>query len=83
VFDVCLDSTEILFLDVADSLLDMGFIPQGRRIVRLTPHPDNRQTMFFSATFTLEVMELARQWTVDPTTVEIEPNNIATQTFHL
>jgi ATP-dependent RNA helicase RhlB len=77
--DVYLDRTEILILDEADRMLDMGFIPQVRRIVRLTPHPDNRQTMFFSATFTLEVMELARQWTVDPTTVEIEPNNIATQ----
>jgi len=35
--------------------------------------------MFFSATFTPEVIELARQWTVDPTTVEIEPDNIATE----
>jgi superfamily II DNA/RNA helicase len=76
---VLLQDVKILVIDETDRMLDMGFIPQVRRIVRLTPHPDNRQTMFFSATFTLEVMELARQWTVDPTTVEIEPNNIATQ----
>jgi len=77
--DVYLDRTEILVLDEADRMLDMGFIPQVRRIVRLTPHPDHRHTMFFSATFTPEVIELARQWTVDPTTVEIEPDNIATE----
>jgi ATP-dependent RNA helicase RhlB len=38
--------------------------------------------MFFSATFTPEVIELARQWTVDPTTVEIEPDNIATESVN-
>lgn len=79
--DVYLDRTEILVLDEADRMLDMGFIPQVRRIVRLTPHPDHRHTMFFSATFTPEVIELARQWTVDPTTVEIEPDNIATESI--
>jgi ATP-dependent RNA helicase RhlB len=78
--DVYLDRTEILVLDEADRMLDMGFIPQVRRIVRLTPRPESRQTMFFSATFTPEVMNLAKQWTVDATTVEIEPENIATDT---
>ena len=78
--DVYLDRTEILVLDEADRMLDMGFIPQVRRIVRLTPRPENRQTMFFSATFTPEVMDLAKQWTVNPTTIEIEPDSIATDT---
>jgi ATP-dependent RNA helicase RhlB len=78
--DVYLDRTEILVLDEADRMLDMGFIPQVRRIVRLTPHRENRQTLFFSATFTPEVMSLAEQWTIDPTNVEIEPENIATDT---
>ena len=78
--DVYLDRTEILVLDEADRMLDMGFIPQVRRIVRLTPHREYRQTMFFSATFTPEVMSLAEQWTIDPTSVEIEPENIATDT---
>lgn len=78
--DVYLDRTEILVLDEADRMLDMGFIPQVRRIVRLTPHRESRQTLFFSATFTPEVMNLADQWTVDPCHVEIEPENIATDT---
>ena len=78
--DVYLDRTEILVLDEADRMLDMGFIPQVRRIVRLTPHREDRQTLFFSATFTPEVMNLAEQWTVDPARVEIEPENVATDT---
>ena len=75
-----LDQIEILVLDEADRMLDMGFIPQVRRIVRLTPHKNNRQTLFFSATFTDDVMRLAEQWTLDPTTVEIEPESVATDT---
>ncbi|MDP1520229.1 ATP-dependent RNA helicase RhlB [Porticoccus litoralis] len=78
--DVYLDRVEILVLDEADRMLDMGFIPQVRRIVRLTPYRENRQTLFFSATFTPEVISLADQWTVDPIHVEIEPENVATDT---
>jgi ATP-dependent RNA helicase RhlB len=78
--DVYLDRTEILVLDEADRMLDMGFIPQVRRIVRLTPHRESRQTLFFSATFTPEVMNLADQWTIDPSHVEIEPESVATDT---
>ncbi len=80
--DVYLDRTEILVLDEADRMLDMGFIPQVRRIVRLTPHRESRQTLFFSATFTPEVMSLAEQWTIDPVSVEIEPENVATDTVN-
>ena len=78
--DVYLDQVEVLVLDEADRMLDMGFIPQVRRIVRLTPHRDNRQTLFFSATFTEDVMRLADQWTCDPVRVEIEPEHVATDT---
>ena len=78
--DVYLDQVEILVLDEADRMLDMGFIPQVRRIVRLTPHRENRQTLFFSATFTDDVKRLAEQWTLDPVTVEIEPDSVATDT---
>ncbi len=76
--DVYLDRVEILVLDEADRMLDMGFIPQVRRIVRLTPSRDHRQTLFFSATFTPEVINLAEQWTIDAVSVEIEPENVAT-----
>lgn len=59
-------------------MLDMGFIPQVRRIVRQTPKKDYRQTLLFSATFTPEVLDLAAQWTEDATTIEIEPERVAT-----
>lgn len=78
--DVYLDQVEVMVLDEADRMLDMGFIPQVRRIVRLTPNRTNRQTLFFSATFTEDVMRLAEQWTCDPVSVEIEPESVATDT---
>lgn len=78
--DVYLDQVEVLVLDEADRMLDMGFIPQVRRIVRLTPRREHRQTLFFSATFTDDVMRLAEQWTCDPVSVEIEPEHVATDT---
>ena len=71
--DVHLDMVEVLVLDEADRMLDMGFIPQVRQIIRQTPPKSERQTLLFSATFTEDVMNLAQQWTVDPVTVEIEP----------
>lgn len=78
--DLYLDQVEILILDEADRMLDMGFIPQVRRIIRITPHKDSRQTLFFSATFTDDVMRLAEQWTRDAVMVEIEPDSVATDT---
>ncbi len=78
--DVYLDHVEIMVIDEADRMLDMGFIPQVRRIIRQTPKKENRQTLMFSATFTPEVHSLAEQWTIDPVQVEIEPESIATDT---
>nr|WP_255775241.1 ATP-dependent RNA helicase RhlB [Microbulbifer sediminum] len=76
--DCYLDQVEILVIDEADRMLDMGFIPQVRRIVRQTPRKTHRQTMFFSATFTPEVDSLVEQWTEEPVVVEIEPERVAT-----
>ena len=76
--DLALDRAEILVLDEADRMLDMGFIPQVKRIVRATPRKEDRQTLLFSATFTQDIMNLARQWTFEPITVEIEPERVAT-----
>ena len=59
-------------------MLDMGFIPQVKRIVRATPRKEDRQTLLFSATCTQDIMNLARQWTFEPITVEIEPERVAT-----
>ncbi|MDO6571577.1 MULTISPECIES: ATP-dependent RNA helicase RhlB [unclassified Gilvimarinus] len=78
--DVYLDQLEIMVIDEADRMLDMGFIPQVRQIVRQTPRREDRQTLFFSATFTDEVHRLVDQWTENPITIEIEPESVATDT---
>ena len=78
--DLFLDLTETMIIDEADRMLDMGFIPQVRRIVRMTPRPGDRQTLLFSATFTDEVLRLGEQWTWKPVKVEIEPESVATDT---
>jgi len=78
--DLYLDVLESLVLDEADRMLDMGFIPQVKRIVRAAPPTDFRQTLLFSATFNHDIMNLANQWTHNPATVEIEPEHVATDT---
>jgi ATP-dependent RNA helicase RhlB len=78
--EVHLDMVEVMVLDEADRMLDMGFIPQVRQIIRQTPPKGERQTLLFSATFTEDVMNLARQWTIEPAIVEIEPENVASET---
>ena len=77
--EVHLDLVEVLILDEADRMLDMGFIPQVRQIIRQTPRKGDRQTLLFSATFSDDVMNLAQQWTVDPAIVEIEPERPASE----
>ena len=77
--DVHLDMVEVMVLDEADRMLDMGFIPQVRQIIRQTPPKNERQTLLFSATFTDDVMNLAKQWTTDPSIVEIEAENVASE----
>jgi len=76
--DIYLDRVEILVLDEADRMLDMGFIPQVKRIVRATPQKSHRQTLLFSATFTQDIINLSEQWTYEPVHVEIEPEHVAT-----
>ena len=77
---VDLRSVEVLVIDEADRMLDMGFIPDVRRIVYQTPKKRERQTMFFSATFNDDVMNLACQWTLDPVHVAIQPESPAVET---
>jgi ATP-dependent RNA helicase RhlB len=54
-------------------MLDMGFIPDVKRIIRKCTPKDDRQTLLFSATFNQDVLNLASMWTRDAEFVEIEP----------
>ncbi len=74
---VQIGQVEILVIDEADRMLDMGFIPDVRRIVYQTPHKRQRQTLFFSATFNDDVMRLARSWTLDPEHISVDSEQVA------
>ncbi|OMH38792.1 ATP-dependent RNA helicase RhlB [Motiliproteus sp. MSK22-1] len=77
--DVDLSAVETLVLDEADRMLSMGFIPDVREIIRSTPHKKDRQTLLFSATFSEDILNLARMWTLDSVMVEIEPEHVTSE----
>ena len=64
-----LDGIEVLILDEVDRMLDMGFLPDVRRIVERTPK--GRQTLFFSATMPPQIKTLAEFALKDPVSIEI------------
>ena len=68
-----LSGVGIVILDEADRLLDMGFAPEVRRLLRKLP--ERRQTALFSATLTSEVRDLAYRFTQKPVEVAIEPEH--------
>ena len=84
---VYLDRLEVLVLDEADRMLDMGFIPDIKRLISRMPPNTDRQSLLFSATFNHDVMNLAYRWLHEPVFVEIEPehktSDLVEQRFYL
>jgi len=72
-----LSRVEILVLDEADRMLDMGFIRDIRKVLALLPR--RRQSLLFSATFSDDIRELAEGLLIDPATVEVAPRNVAAE----
>jgi ATP-dependent RNA helicase RhlE len=72
-----LSRLEILVLDEADRMLDMGFIRDIRRVMELLPR--DRQTLLFSATFSDDIRQLASGILRDPAMVQVTPRNTATE----
>ena len=73
-----LDHLHFLVLDEADQMLDMGFINDVKKIVKLTPN--NRQTLLFSATMPMAIRELAELFLKDPATVTVTPVSSTAET---
>jgi ATP-dependent RNA helicase RhlB len=65
-----------LVIDEADRMFDMGFYPDLRKLIRVVPPADKRQTMLFSATLNAWVKNLAWEYTKTPYEIEIEPETV-------
>jgi len=68
-----------LVLDEADSMFDMGFYPDLRKLIKAVPPADRRQTMLFSATLNAWVKNLAWEYTKNPFEIAIEPETVTVE----
>ncbi|MBR4259484.1 MAG: DEAD/DEAH box helicase, partial [Kiritimatiellae bacterium] len=75
-----LSKVDTLVIDEADRMLDMGFIPDVRRIMNYLPPKNKRATMLYSATLNDTVMRLAMNWMEEPYKAEVESETNATDT---
>ncbi len=71
-----LRNIEVLVLDEADRMFDLGFISDVRYLMRKMPPAEKRLNMLFSATFSQRVLELAYEHMNDPETVQVEPEQV-------
>lgn len=76
---ISLKNLEIFVLDEADRMLDMGFVHDVKRIIKLLPQ--KRQTLFFSATFPPEISKLANSMLTNPVKVEVAPVSATADTI--
>ena len=74
-----LSRVEVLIIDEADRMLDMGFIPDVKRIVSQLPRRGDRQTLLFSATLDEDILRLSSGWLTDPFVVESEPEKLVSE----
>ena len=71
-----LSEVEVVILDEADRMFDLGFIKDIRYLLRRLPKPENRLNMLFSATLSMKVMELAYEHMNEPELIRIEPEKV-------
>lgn len=76
-----LKAFDILVIDEADRMFDMGFIPDIRYMVKKMPPPAERLTMLYSATLSQRVKQLAWEYMNDPVEIEIQPEHVTVDTI--